>query len=71
MLKVLVLAVAIAVVTRSPAHNMFLVWTLQGGKKYGAKNDLPAEQRRLSPETDFEKMRPRAASPTSARRRFT
>jgi hypothetical protein len=40
---------------------MFLVWTLHGGKKHGAKNDLPAEQRGLSPETDFEKMRPTAS----------
>jgi hypothetical protein len=61
MLKVLVLAVAIAVVIRSLAHNMFLVWTLHGEKKHDAKNDLPAKQRRLSPETDFEKMRPTAS----------
>jgi uncharacterized Zn finger protein (UPF0148 family) len=56
MLKPLVLAAGIALVT-STAGRTRCSWcgSLHGGKKHDAKNELPAEQRRLSPEIDFKK----------------
>jgi hypothetical protein len=56
MLKPLVLVVGIALATRIVCAQDVPgveVWTME--KKHGAKNKLLAEQRRLSPETDFEK----------------